>query len=381
MAFRQIASRASRAAVAPLVAAVVLLTTGCGSQSNDGGAMPSLRLPPESGTCSGSLSSYPGDCNAPTAADVGDGLLAHYGPSDYDDPDDVASFVIGPGAEFVDCTYSALPNDTPVSYNRYSVFSRPGMHHIILYSQQSDVAKGTHDDCDAKNHDSSLLAVLQGGIQGSRYDYPPSGTIAPENAGLATALGPHQMIAYEMHAVNATDEPLLKENWTVFRAMPSSDVKETVGQFAFNGGLAMHIAPHSQQTITNTCTVDSKLGDVRVVDFFAHMHAHSERFSAWVHRKAQDTRQLIYESYDWSILDLIEFNSVKQNAPITYEGGTPGGFSGDLSLSVGDSIEYECKMNNTGDTALTFSARAFDGEMCNMFGSFTPGTYWSCLGD
>jgi hypothetical protein len=356
---------------------------GCSASGDDGG-IPRNPLPPENGDCSGTLTTFPGDCRRPAPVDPSEGAVAHYGPLDYDDPDQIAEFVILPGKEFVDCTYSQLSNDAPLNYNRYSVYSRPSMHHIILYAQESAVADGIHDDCTAKRHGSTLLAVLQGGIEGSRFDYPPSGQIAPENSGLATKLAPHQMIAYEMHAVNATDQPLLRENWTVFYAMPESEVKGTVGQLAFNGGLAMHIEPHSRATITNSCVVSASTGPVRVLDFFGHMHAHGERFSAWVSRPGADgtaARSLVYESYDWSILDLIEFNSVKQNTPVRYGSGTPGGYSGGLELNIGDRLEYECAMNNTSEQVLSFSAEAFAGEMCNLFGSFTPGTYWSCVGE
>jgi hypothetical protein len=210
--------------------------------------------------------------------------------------------------------------------------------------------------------------------------------MAPENSTLGTRLAPHQAIAYELHAVNATEKPLLRENWTIFWKMPTDQVKGTVEQIAFNGGLAMNIPPNTRQTIANNCTVPQSLGDIRVVDLFAHMHAHGQRFSAWSVTKdsaGAETRTLIYESYDWSILDLIEFNSVEQNEPVTYKGGTPGGISGDLLLSPGDRLDYECEMYNTEDHNLVFAARAFAGEMCNMFGTIAPGDSggWSCMGN
>ena len=86
-----------------------------------------------------------------------------------------------------------------------------------------------------------------------------------------------------------------------------------------------------------------------------------------------------HESYDWSKLDLIEFNTVQENTPVVYKSGMPGGISGDLMLSPGDRIEYECEMDNTENFALNFAAKALTGEMCNLFGSFTPGGLWSCV--
>jgi len=340
--------------------------------SSDAGSEPS---------CEYTLTKYPGDCRAPPPIDPEIGVLAHYGPRSYDDPDEIAGYVMAPGYEGVDCVYSKLPNDADLHYQRYDVWSRPGTHHVILSAMLKDAPDGTHDNCELRHSGANLLGVVQGAIRGDVYHYPPD-EIAEENRGLGTKLVSHQAISYELHAINSTDRPMLRENWTVFYKMPESEVTGTVGQVDFNGGLDMNIAPHSKQTITNACTLSSDLGDIRVVDLFGHMHSHGKRFSAWVARKGADAgaRTLIYESYDWSELDLIEFNSVKQNPQIEYAGGKPGGMSGDLSLSPGDSIEYECAIDNTEDFALTFQAKALSGEMCNMFGSFTPGVIWTCIG-
>jgi hypothetical protein len=352
--------------------------TGAAARVGDGGDPF-----PEDPSCAHSLTKYPGDCRAPPPLDPSEGVIAHYGPRDYDDPAQIADFVLAPGDEKVDCAYSVLSNASDLYYDRYDVWSRPGTHHIILSAAQG-VADGLHDDCTQRSHASAMLAVLQGGIDGSVYHYPPSGDVAPENAHLGTGLLAGQVVVYELHAVNTTESPILRESWTAFYSMPKADVTATVGQMAFNGGLQMHIEPHSKAIIKNSCVVPQELGDVRVVDLFGHMHAHGERFSAWAVKKdvsGVETRDLIYESYDWSSLDLIEFNSVKKNPSITYAGGKPGGASGILTLSPGDRIDYECAMNNTEDYALVFAAKAFTGEMCNMFGSFTPGSYWSCLGN
>lgn len=364
--------------------------SGCGSSSQPPGPTPVAGAHHHAAAvepCDFTLTDYPGDCAAPPTVDPSEGLVAKYGPTDYDNPDEVAQYIVEPGQEPLDCGYTRLPNDSEFFYNRYQVRSRPGMHHVILYAASLDAPDGTHDDCQIRDQGGHMLAVLQGGIDGGVYDYPPSGKMAPENATLATRLAPYQTIAYELHAVNSTEQPLLRENWTIFWRMSPDEVTGTVDQMAFNGGLMMNIPPHTSQTITNKCKVPDSLGEIRVVDMFAHMHAHGERFSAWKVTTdpdtAEETRTLVYESYDWSILDLIEYNSVETNEPVTYEGGVRGGVSGDLFLKPGDRLDYECAMNNTEDHNLVFAARAFEGEMCNMFGTIAPGDKgpWSCLGD
>jgi hypothetical protein len=372
-------ARRHAAGLRSVAAALALLA--CSSPKAGASGTEPADLIPDPG-CTDRFTRYVGDCQRPPPVDPSVGVLAHYGPRDYDNPDDVAQYVMPPSYEGVDCVYSTLSNDADVYYQHYKVWSRPGTHHVILSALNNPVADGTHDDCELKAHGSSLLGVVQGAIGGSAYEYPPPGDAPPENSGLGTRLPAHQAISYELHAVNATEGPLLRENWTIFYFMPDSAVTTTVGQMAFNGGLSMNVQPHSQQVITNSCQVTAGIGNIRIVDAFAHMHSHGKRFSAFIARGGNEaTRQLIYESYDWSELDLIEFNSKKQNTPITYQGGVPGGISGDLYLAPGDRIEYECAIDNTEDFPLTFQAKAFTGEMCNMFGSFTPGTYWSCIGN
>jgi hypothetical protein len=370
-----------------VLAAMPACSSGDGTDPSRGKLGRQPNQPPDHEPCEFTVSDYWGDCVVPPPVDPSEGVVAKYGPADYDDPNDVANYVVEPGTEPLDCGYTRLPNTADFFYNRYEVRSRPGMHHVILYAAALDAPDGTHDNCQIRDQGGRMLAVFQGGIEGGIYTYPPSGKMAPENSTLATRLKPHQTIAYELHAVNSTDEPLLRENWTIFWSMPPDEVKGTVEQLAFNGGLWMKIPAHTKQVITNSCEVPAELGEIRVVDMFAHMHAHGERFSAWSVTKdptsGAENRALVYESYDWSILDLIEYNTVEQNAEVTYQGGVRGGVSGDLFLKPGERLEYECAMNNTEDYSLKFAARAFDGEMCNMFGTIAPGGNgpWTCLGN
>jgi hypothetical protein len=365
--------------ILPVLAGVNLLAA-CASKSTEAtNASPAYAEDP---SCAHKLTKFDGDCLVPAPIDPADGLIAHYGPRNYDDPVEVSSFIVEPGYEGIDCVYEKLLNPTDFYYQRYETRSRPGTHHVILSALKDGVPDGTHTDCEARHTQGTLLAVVQGAIKGGVYDYPPDDRIPPENEHLGTHLYSWTNIAYELHAINDTEEPLLREGWTIFRAMPASEATDPVGQMAFNGGLDMNIAPHSKATITNSCSLLPTYGDIRIVDLFGHMHAHGTRFSAWVARSGADAgaRELIYESYDWSELDLIQFNSLKKNTPIEYAGGVPGGYSGILRLSANDRIEYECAVDNTASFALTFQAKAFQGEMCNMFGSFTPGTSWSCIG-
>jgi hypothetical protein len=342
---------------------------------------PSFEPDPDDPSCP-DLTDHPGDCFALEPPEPGEGYQVRYGPNDYDDPDEVASFVIPPGWEGVDCMYRVLDNEETFHFQSYDVAARPGMHHIILYAASSDsIVDGMRDDCSAKNHGSQLLGVLHGGIGGGLFEYPLSGERAPENAGLATAVAPRQAIAFELHAINSLiDQPVLRESWANFYVMPPEEVTELAGQIVFNGGLGMKIPPNATEVIDTQCTAPS--AEVRVTEFFGHMHAHGQRFSAFK-TGTDGSRTLIYESYDWFELDRREFNSVVQNPTPEYQSGQDGAFSGVLTIGPGERLDYECEMYNSETYDLVYALGAYTAEMCNLFGAYAPdlGYAWTCAGE
>src|SRR5258706_8996791 len=60
-----------------------------------------------------------------------EGLHLHYGPSDYDDPSDVALFTLEPGEEVSKCYFSKAPNTEDFYYSKMVGHLRPGSHHLI----------------------------------------------------------------------------------------------------------------------------------------------------------------------------------------------------------------------------------------------------------
>jgi hypothetical protein len=345
-----------------------------------------VEIPADDPHCSG-VTDFPGDCLVLDPPVPGEGYQAHYGPTDYDDPDEVNAFVIQPRDESIDCAYSVLDNEDTVYFQRHTVASRTGMHHVILYAlPPGAAADGTRDRCQLKNQGGRVLGVLHGGVAGSVFEYPPSGQIAEENVGLGTALEAEQVIGFELHAVNPQDTPLLRESWVNFYTMPEESVTETAGQVIFNGGLGMKIPPQTSEVVTNTCSAPGS--EVRLLEIFGHMHAHGVRFSAFKTTPdplapSGEQRALIYESYDWSELDRREFNSAVQNPAPEYRSGRDSAHSGILTFAPGDRLDYECEVVNTTDYDLVYSLGAYTAEMCNLFGAYAPdlGWPWVCLGN
>ena len=363
----------------------LLCLVACGDPAGNEAPDVPTAPPVEEPGCDARLTDYAGDCQALEAPPPGEGYQVRYGPDDYDNPEAVAPFLLAPGGEEVDCVYRVLDNDAPISFNRYTVSTRPGAHHIILYATPAGPTDGFRDRCELKRQGGRLLGVLQGGIDGGVFEMPPSDQIAPENEGLATPLDARQTIAYELHAVNPTEAPLLRESWTNFYPMAPEAVREVAEQISFNGGLGMRVPPGTRAVVTNSCPAPTG-GSIRVLEFFAHMHAHAARFSAFKVTPdpvaGTESRTLIYESYDWSELDRREFNSVVQNPAPIFASGVPGAHSGILTLSPGDRLDYECEFDNTEEYDLIWGFGAFTEEMCNLFGSYAPslGEAWACVG-
>ena len=106
----------------------------------------------------------------------------------------------------------------------------------------------------------------------------------------------------------------------------------------------------------------------RVVSLYGHRHAHTKRFTIWANRAATG-RETIYEDYDWKEPTELSYNSVVQNPAPDPVGLKAGGVSGILNFEVGDTMEWECEIDNDSDKVLTFRNEVFTGEMCNIFGS------------
>jgi hypothetical protein len=63
---------------------------------------------------------------------------------------------------------------------------------------------------------------------------------------------------------------------------------------------------------------------------------------------------------------------VHTNAPSNRATRTAGGSSGPILLEPGDSLQWECAVDNTSDDVLTFRNEVYTGEMCILAGIEVP---------
>jgi hypothetical protein len=309
-------------------------------------------------------------------------MQLHYGPSSYDDPDEFTRFVLQPGEERNDCLTRVTSNDEDVRFSRYSIRSRPGAHHLVMFCADADSPDGELSACAESGGifgGGCWLLASQGSIgTSSGEDFPPAGApIAPENQGLAFTLKARTRLRYNMHFINVGEQPLLRESWT--NVYFATEMVEAVDAISFNGGIRMSVPPHTTQTIRVSCTVPPEVQTpIRIVELQAHMHSHGRRLAASL-REASGRTTVIYENRDWLHPLRARFDSVSSNQ------GRPNGWAtdGNLLARAGDSIDYECEIANDLSAPLVYSNEVYTGEMCNLFGFYAPslGRSWTCLAE
>ena len=363
----------------PLV--VACGSSGGGHAQQKSNVSPGDSTPADSGTAPqaekgkvpcGLSTKFMGDDLCIQAPDPEDGMQIHMGPADYDDPEEIAQYLVQPGVENVECHYQTLDNEAMYFYDQYYRM-RPGSHHLFV--ELSDVDKTgwvPESECDG-------AAMLIAGTQRSVYDFPAGGVEPPEDRDLGRPIGANAKIMLQAHFVNTTDVPVLREAWVNFMKVKTTDTPRLLGGITMFAGVQKSFGPNTVTTTDYSC--ENKHEDRRIVSLFGHRHAHTTQFTAWVEHPS-GAKDLVYQDWDWHEPTELMFNSVTMNPAPDPMAKKAGGTSGMLVLAAGDKLDWQCIVNNDSDNTLTFSNEVYKGEMCNVFGSIvaTDGTAtWTCL--
>jgi len=312
---------------------------------------------------------YPGDEYCIEAPDPSQGMQLHYGPKNYDDPAEVARYLLPPGAEKTDCVFVKTSNATEVFFNEYHGRMRPGSHHMLLYVQ--DTAHADSLGPEACNQGLDTRNIF--GAQTLKIDVKGEAGEAPEYEGLAVKLAPNLQGVVQMHFINTGTQPILREGWANVMYTDPASVKILGDPIFFIGGIGMSVKPGQTAIIKGVATAPSPIS---LVAGTGHYHANTVRFSAW--KVIGGVRELLMEDYDWHDPSLIHFTSTKVNPAPDPVGKTAGGYSGIVQFNAGDTIEWECEIVNKQNVTLTFGNEVYTKEMCNMFGMYAPsfGSAW-----
>lgn len=319
------------------------------------------------------------------------GFQMHFGPAagtDYDNPDAIAPFLLQPGDEGVLCQSAMTPNTDKEFSQEQHIRIRSGTHHIIFWRAVQpvpDIPEGTLLPDNCRQNGYSFFVGSEAGLtdKGGRLDIPlPGATSAygPEDVGVAQSIEPNTKVWIETHFVNTSEKPMLREVWANIVYADKAKVTTVMDPIFWIGGAAMNVPPGQRQVVPAGPAVPPKgASDVRLMGIAGHVHAHTARESVFLNH-ADGTKELVYETFNWAEPLFAQFDSVHQN-PATGTVGRDGARSGKLIFAPGDTMTWECEVNNTTQAALKFADRAYDAEMCNVFGYFTPGngTTWNAF--
>jgi hypothetical protein len=307
------------------------------------------------------------------APDPSEGFQIHIGPTDYTDTVEVAKFLMQPGDESSECWTFHTPNTEDVYYQSFALRGRPGTHHIINTMYKTEMTDGGFTVCrdPGVGTDPGILANLPGA---SKPNIPRE-AVAPENFHVANAIPASTPAQADMHYFNLTEAPILREFWLNIYTVPKEQVTTSALQIRGMGGLSWTLNPipaHSHQTYQYTCPIT---GDGRILELIGHTHAHGIRETGYIHHASGD-RTKVFEQFNYQEPQIFYYDSVTTNPALS--GVSPGAFSGDLQVVAGDSLDWECEVNNDSDKALTYTNQVQTGEMCNIWGQ-TVGPLIDCV--
>jgi hypothetical protein len=295
--------------------------------------------------------SWMGDEYCINAPPADKGFQVHIGPDDYNNPD--SKYVLEPGVETVENIPVTTGNESDVYYYFRQYRMRPGSHHLIVYA-----SSGTAGGASAAALGGGRRL---GGTQNPAKDNPEGGVIAPENQGVGMPLAAKTALTINLHYINITDKPLIKEAWVNFWYRDAKDVTEPANEiFSF---APMNVAGGTHVLLHGSCPI-AQAG--RALTLYGHRHANNKRFSIW--RTRGDQKDLIYEDYDWEHPAVLEYSSLVTNTPPNPADMIGGGNSGILDLQPKDALEFECDIMNETTHTFRGANEAINDEMCILVG-------------
>jgi hypothetical protein len=335
---------------------VVVADAGRGRSSGDAASADAASATTLDNGCP-SHSGFPGDELCLPAPAPDQGFQLHYGPTDYADPANVAPYLLSPGKETVDCDYMKTPNAKDAYVSGYRIHMRRGSHHLLANLNPAPQADGLAG-CQSNDMSPGPLAGSQTPVVDELIDP------APENEGLAVRIPANSQAVVNLHFINTGAMPVMREAWLNYLYIDPARVKGIRGNIFLVGGLGFHIEPGTSSTYKYSCSPDRP---VRILSLAAHMHAHGTRLSAW--KVSNDKTSLVYESFDWAEPALLKYDSTHANAASDRGLRIPGGASGTLRIEPGESLQWECAVDNTSNRPLTFQNEVYTGEMCILAGT------------
>jgi hypothetical protein len=328
-----------------------------------------------------------GDDVALCAPDAHAGIQLHFGPSNYDDPAELKKFTLAPGEEATACVFVRVPDEADKYFGQYVGRSRPGAHHLqISWAAPADASResGSLGPC------GSVLSTQFVAIaQTANMNVPDLSIPRPRNAtnaggldfeGGASPMRRGAMLEMTTHFLNTTGRPILREAWINLYYKDPATVKHVIHPISMISA-GIRVPAHGKQTFRRSCS--SPLA--RTVSFLqGHSHVGSQRFSMWRHVAKTNELVPIYTSFDPLDPAFLTYNATVKNPEADLEAAIPGGPSGSVSLEAGDSLVWECELQNDTDKPIGDGGPGDNMQMCYTFGGHAvemgkAGATWQCF--
>ena len=306
--------------------------------------------------------------------DPSEGFQIHIGPSNYDDPEEVAKYIMKPGEESSECWTFHTPNEEEVYYQTSVISGRAGTHHIINTMLAEDLEDGGFARC--ADGGSGQNSTVLGQLPGASKPYMARGHVAPENKQIGRKIAARATAQADMHYYNFTDKDIIREFWMNIYTVDKAMITETSSLVRGMGGFSWSrepIAPGTNQVYGYECPI---VGNGRILNLLGHYHAHGVRFTAKLKRGDADPMK-VFEMYDYRDPATFEYDSRTKNPPFSEMAA--GAYSGILDVSEGDILSWECHIINDSDVGLRYVNEVNTGEMCNLWGSTIGIEPFNCL--
>jgi hypothetical protein len=363
--------------------AFLATSAACGSSGTPTPAATTPDNTPSASTDEGAVpcnikSGYAGDemCIEPPPA--GTGFQFHYGPADYNNAEEVAKYTLAPNSEVTDCVFFPTPNDTAVYFNEYHSRMRPGSHHMLLYIQSAPLPETGPDGPGTCNLAGEVQSTNLFGAQTAKLDVVGNVDGAPENNGSAIMIPAKQQGIMQVHFINSTSQPILREAWANVVYVDKSKVTQLGDPIFFIAGVTMNVAKGETYIAHGTANVPDSAGpDFRLVSVTPHYHTHTSKVEVTATIGGQ-TQTILQSFPTMHVLPepiLTNFDSVAKNQVADPTARIGGASSGILAMKPGDHIDWECTITNDDQpNPITFANAVYTGEMCNLFGIYAPST-------
>jgi hypothetical protein len=263
---------------------------------------------------------------------------------------DEGDFVATPGQEALYCMRLPIPpdyGDAPLFVTRLESRLPLGTHHFFMAYRTDPVA--AQEPCfsqgalvpiesvDAHDGGGGKMLFLSG--EGA-YSY---GLPAGYSLYLPTGLG-HLVTSH--HVLNATEDELAMYGVFNVHTAPAEAITHPVNTL----NCLLHdiwIAPHSEATVSATCTAPF---DLDLVVLSSHAHQHLRRFELLKYDGAATVGDPIYTSTDWDSPAIVTLDEP-------------------LSLAAGEGLTFRCTFTNDGDQPIVFGTGDY-GEMCAIMSGY-----------